>query len=92
MLAGYVEKLDDYYDCAEAYQILTDDKMFAQAVNDYPNVVTHYLAAKAEILFALFMAPVFDVTGGNVSLIIEIAKPSSLPVYVFNSPSCYQDG
>ena len=38
----------------------------------YKQVVTHYLAAKMEIWMSKFMAPVYGVTGGNVSF--EFAK------------------
>ena len=47
--------------------ILTDDNAFANAVQKYKNVVTHYLASKMEIWMALFMAPVYGVDGGVLS-------------------------
>ena len=52
--------------------ILTDGAVFANAVQKYKNVVTHYMASKMEIWMALFMAPVFGVDGGVLAF--EFAK------------------
>ena len=56
----------------KAISIMTDDTAFVDAVQMYKNVVTHYFAAKTEIWMALFMKPVFGVTGR--SLENEFAK------------------
>ena len=52
--------------------ILTDDDKFCKAVQRYKNVVTHYLASKAEIWFAFMYNRNYQVDGGN--LIHEFAK------------------
>ena len=71
LLSNYVAKLD-HVDDGLAASILNDEHAFAKAVQDYKHVVTHYLASKMEVWMALFMHPVYGVTGGNVSM--EFAK------------------
>ena len=52
---------------AAATDILDNNSAFVRAVQTYKNVVTHYFAAKTEIWMALYMKPVFGVTGGNLA-------------------------
>ena len=51
----------------EVKNSLTDDKIFLKYVQHYKNIVTLYVATKMEIWMALFMKPVFGVTGGFLS-------------------------
>ena len=65
LLYQYVKKLDHpLLTEEEVKNSLTDDKIFLKYVQHYKNIVTLYVATKMEIWMALFMKPVFGVTGG----------------------------
>ncbi|KAL7554626.1 hypothetical protein ACHAWF_018133 [Thalassiosira exigua] len=71
LLCKYKRKLTGS-DPADCDRILTDDTAFSQAVNDYRQIVTHYLATKMELWMALFMAPIYGVSEANLAY--EFAK------------------
>ena len=51
---------------------MENDDVFTSVVQQYKNVVTHYLQSKVEIWMGLFMKPVYNVDGGL--LVNEFAK------------------
>jgi hypothetical protein len=69
LLAKYVREISpDPTDDTPYNDILNDDVHFTNAVQNYKNVVTHYLASKMEIWMHLFMSPVYGLLGGNTSM------------------------
>ena len=60
MLCAYVSNLD--IDTDLHHQIMTDDVKFAEAVQSYLQVTTHFFAAKMEIWLAYVMKEVHGVT------------------------------
>ena len=70
ILATYVSALTNDSEgdsAAAARRIMTDDRLFVDAVQRYKHVVTHYFASKTEIWMALYMKPVFGVVGGSLA-------------------------
>ena len=51
---------------------MENDDVFTSVVQQYKNVVTHYLQSKVEIWMGLFMKPFYNVDGGF--LVNEFAK------------------
>ena len=69
LLAKYVREISlDPENDTSYNDILNDDMHFTNAVQNYKNVVTHYLASKMEIWMHLFMCPVYGLLGGNTSM------------------------
>ena len=60
LLSKYVAKLDGYI-TADANAILEDEDAFKKAVQKYKTIVTHYLASKMELWFALVLGPIFSI-------------------------------
>lgn len=69
-----------------AIEIMNDDDAFVKAVQTYKHLVTHYFAAKIEIWMALYMRPVFGVTGGNLAF--EFAPDMDAPTYTAFFKQC----
>jgi hypothetical protein len=60
LLSKYVAKLNGYT-TADANAILEDEDAFKKAVQKYKTIVTHYLASKMELWFALVLGPIFSI-------------------------------
>ena len=60
LLSKYVEQLDGHT-TSDANEILNNDDSFKKAVQKYKTIVTHYLASKMELWFALVLSPIFGI-------------------------------
>ena len=60
VLSSYISNLDIDTDLHRT--MMVDDAKFALAVQSYPQVVTHFFAAKTELWLTLVMNPLFGVT------------------------------
>ena len=60
ILSSYISNLD--IDTDLHITMMTDDAKFALAVQSYPQVVTHFFAAKTELWLTLVMKPLFGLT------------------------------
>ena len=66
LLSKYVQVISPPGDTFAA-EILEDDTKFAEAVQKYKNITTHFLESKMELWNAFFMNPVLGKEAGNLS-------------------------